>query len=801
VAGLPPERLYRRTDPALFDFDSTADLPGSSEPVGQPRAVAAVRFGVAVEDDGFNVFALGPAGTGKRHFVEGFLAAAAAGRGPGRDLCYVHDFERPNQPRALLLPAGMGVRLRDDMRQLVDEVAAALPAAFEEASYQARLQAIEENFKRRPIEILEALRSRAETRGIAMVPTGDGMAFAAIHGGSVLDPDAFARLAPEMQAQYRAEIESLSRELQAAMRELPRWRSEHRSRVRALHEEVSAAAVAEPVAALRSRYVDVPGVLAFLDAVAADLVHHARDVLQLRETQESDPFAGAAPRPHGDLPFWRRYGVNVLVDRREERHAPVVYEDHPTFQNLLGRIEHTSQQGTLVTDFTHLRAGALHRANGGYLLLDARKVLEQPFAWDGLKRALRGRSLALEPMGAAWGMMATSTLEPERVPLDVKVVLLGDRELYYLLASYDPEFRESFKVAADFDDAIERTPENERAMAHLIAAIARRHALLAFDRAAVARVLEDAARRAGDATRLSANSGALADLLREASHWTLRAGRTQVGIDDVERALAERRLRVDRLPTRLRAEMLRGALRIETDGGRVGQVNGLSVLDLPGQRFGRPTRITARVRLGKGDVIDIEREVALGGPIHTKGVLILASYIAAQFAPEEPLSLSASLVFEQSYGGVEGDSASSAELFALLSAIAEAPIDQGLASTGSVDQFGVIQPVGGVDEKIEGFFDLCAAQGLTGRQGVLIPEANAAGLMLRREVVDAVAAGAFHVHPIRHVAEGVALLMGRALGERGADGRFPSGTIGAQVRARLASFTRTWGNLSRGEAS
>ena len=444
-----------------------------------------------------------------------------------------------------------------------------------------------------------------------------------------------------------------------------------------------------------------------------------------------------------------------------------------------------------------MRGAARHRPHGGYLVLEALHVLQQPFAWDGLKRALRAGEVRIEPLGQAYGLLSTATLEPDPVPLDVKVVLLGDRRLYYLLSALDPDVLDLFKVAADFDDVIDRTPESEAQYASLVAAVGHAHGLRAFDRDAVARVLDHAVRHAGDAEKLSANTGVLAELLRESDRWAHDAGRDVVAVDDVERAIAERTFRSDRIPSRLREAMLRGTLHVDTVGERVGQVNGLSVYELASQRFGRPSRISARVRLGRGEVLDIEREVDLGGPVHSKGVLILSSLLGARFAAEQPLALSASLVFEQSYAGVEGDSASVAEYVALVSAIAEAPVRQSLAVTGSVDQFGRVQAIGGVNEKVEGFFELCAARGLTGDQGVVVPAANRRHLLLRREVVAAVADGRFHVYAVDDVDQAAELLTGVPVGAVAADGRYAPGSLGARVQARLAQFAQAWAQAVR----
>jgi lon-related putative ATP-dependent protease len=493
------------------------------------------------------------------------------------------------------------------------------------------------------------------------------------------------------------------------------------------------------------------------------------------------------PPPH--LPkgsaFFRRYQVNLLVDHSASQGAPVIYEDNPTYENLIGHVEYVAQMGALSTDFGLIRAGALHQANGGYLILDALRVLTHPYAWEGLKRALSSGKIRIESLGQALSLLSTVSLEPEAIPLNVKVVLLGERPFYYLLSQYDSEFNELFKVEVDFEDQADRSLENNLLYARLISSLARREKLLPFDRSAVARLIEQSARISGDAQKLSVHSRTLCDLLREADYWAREAERGVVAASDVERTVEAQMHRGDRVSERLREQVLHGVILIDTGGAKPGQVNGLSVLHVGQFAIGHPSRITARVRLGRGEVVDIEREVELSGPIHSKGVLILAGFLGARYAADRPLSLSASLVFEQSYSGVEGDSASSAELYALLSALADAPIKQSLAVTGSVNQLGQVQAVGGVNEKIEGFFDLCKARGLTGEQGFLIPASNVQHLMLKRDVVEAVEAGKFHVYPIATIDQGIEILTGVEAGERDATGSFPEGSINHRVERRL----------------
>jgi lon-related putative ATP-dependent protease len=476
------------------------------------------------------------------------------------------------------------------------------------------------------------------------------------------------------------------------------------------------------------------------------------------------------------------------VDHSQTQGAPIIYEDQPTYQNLVGRVEHISQMGALLTDFTLIKPGALHRANGGYLVLDARQLLLQPYAWEGLKRALQARQIRIESLGQIYSWISTVSLEPEPVPLQVKVILLGERLLYYLLCRYDPDFMELFKVAADFEDNMVRNDDNDLAYAHLIAGLAEKEKLRPFDTTAIARIIEHSARLAEDSARLTTHMQSISDLLREADYWADEEGHEMVTAVDIQQALDAQIYRASRIRERVQENILRQTIFIDTEGAVMGQVNGLSVLSLGNYAFGQPSRITARARLGKGEVIDIERQVEMGGPIHSKGVLILTGFLGARYAAERPLSLSATLVFEQSYGGVEGDSASSAELYALLSALAELPINQSLAVTGSVNQRGQVQAIGGVNEKIEGFFDLCQARGLTGKQGVLIPAANVKHLMLRQDVVTAVAHNQFHIYPVTTIDQGIELLTGTIAGEVDETGNYPPDSVNGRVVARLTTL-------------
>ncbi len=786
VPRLDPAQLCRRCDPGQFAFQTTAELDDLSEVIGQARATEAIRFGFGIRRDGFNIFALGMPGTGRRALIGQFLAERAITEAVPDDWCYVNNFDEPHRPRVLRLPAGTGMRLRADMERLVEDLRGTITAVFESDEYRARRQELEEALKERHEQAFEAMRKEAEGHGIALIRTPGGMAFAPVKDGEVLSPEDLAKLPEAEQQRISSVIARLHEQLERIIRQVPQWRREGQQRIRELDREVTMAAVGHQIDELKKGYAGLPDVLAYLDAVRRAVVDNADD---FRRSAEEGPeislFGLTLGRATAGAGAMRRFQVNVLIDHSHTRGAPVVHEDNPTYQNLVGRVEHLAQMGALFTDFTLIKPGSLHRANGGYLIVDARKVLMQPYAWEGLKRALSSRELRIESLGQALSLVSTVSLEPEAIPLALKVVLLGERLLYYLLVQYDLEFSELFKVAADFEDSMPRAPESDLLYARLIATLIRREKLLPLDRGACARLIEHGARLAGDSGRLSVHARDITDLLCEADYWARESGREVVALSDVQRAIEARVSRADRLRERLQEEIERGTLLIDTTGERTGQVNGLSVIQLGEFAFGRPSRITARVRLGKGEVLDIQREVELSGPLHSKGVLILSGFLGARYAAERPLSLSASLTFEQTYGEVEGDSASSAELYALLSALADAPVRQSLAVTGSVNQYGEVQAIGAVNEKIEGFFDTCRRRGLTGDQGVLIPAANVRHLMLRADVVEACAAGKFHIYPVATIDEGIAVLTGLPAGERDEKGLFPDGSLNQRVELRL----------------
>ncbi len=778
-APLAPHQLHHACDPKQFSFQTTAELEDLTEIIGQMRAMNAVRFGAGIHQEGYNLFVLGPSGMGKRSMVRQFLEKKAHAEPDPADWCYVNNFPEPHKPLALKLPTGKGAELRRDMARLVDYLRTAIPALFESEEYRTKISALQDEFNKQQEQAFKDLGSDAEKQGIVLLRTPDGFAFAPTRDQEVIPPEQFENLPADEKSRLATVIAQLQERLAKILRHLPQWRRERSERVKQLNRENMLSAVEHLMNEMRASYRDLPEVLKYLDIVQQDMVEHGDDFRKQEEASGITDMAREA---------FHRYEVNVLVSNGQKHGAAIIDEDNPTYSNLVGRVEHIAQLGALVTDFTLIKSGALHRANGGYLLLDIRKVLLQPFAWEGLKRALQSREIRIESLGQILSLVSTVSLEPEPIPLDVKIVLFGDRLFYYLLEQYDPDFGELFKVIADFEERIERNPETHMLYARMISTLCRKEKLHPFDRSAVARVIEYGARLVGDSERLSTHMRSVADLLREADYWAREAGHAIIDAADVQQAIDTQIHRQDRLRSRLQEEILRGTRMIDTQEAVVGQINALAVLDLGNFAFALPTRITATTRLGDGELVNIEREVKLSGAIHSKGVLILSSFLAARYGKNQPLAFSASLVFEQSYGLVEGDSASMAELCVLLSNLANVPIKQSLAITGSVNQFGQAQAIGAVNEKIEGFFDICSARGLTGEQGVLIPAANVKHLMLRWDVVQAAQAGQFHIYAVEHADQAISLLTGLPAGEADATGHYPQGSVNHAVATRLAEL-------------
>ena len=778
---LDPSQLRAACDPATLPFRSTVDLPPVGGMIGQERAERATRFGIGMRHEGYNLFALGPPAMGKTRTMHRVLAEVAREAATPSDWCYVHSFADPYRPVAVELPAGRGRELRAGMQRLVEECRIRVPRAFESEEFARQKSRILEQLATRHKDEMNALEREVTAQGFVIVRTPGGLAVAPARDGRPLSEEEFHALPEAEQRRMNEAGMRFNERVEATMRQVHELEREARNAHEKLVEEAATGAIRPVVKELRDRFADVAGAARYLEQVQADLIEHAGDFQRLSEGATTPPFPFLVP----PTAFLDRYRVNVLVDRTGTRGAPVVTEDTPSFVNLVGRIEHHVQFGTLVTDFSLLQAGALHRANGGYLILEAKDVLAHPGAWQALKKAIESRSVRIEEPFADLRLVNAVSLAPEPIPLDLKVILIGSPFLYYLFHALDEDFRALFKVKVDFDDSLPRTPEFEMLIARFLGDVCREHGLPHFTADGVARVVEHCSRVVSHQRRLTSRMGELIDLVREAGYWAAQSGHALVERADVARAVEEKRQRANLFEERLARVTAEGTLAVATDGEAVGQVNGIAVVALGDYAFGRPARITARTFLGEPGVVDIEREVKLGGPTHSKGVLILSGFLAGRHARKRPLAVRATLTFEQQYDEVEGDSASSAELYALLSSVAGIPLRQDLAVTGSVDQRGVIQAVGGINEKIEGFFDLCRQRGLTGHQGVLIPATNTIHLMLREDVAEAVGAGLFHIHPVRTVDEGIELLSGRTAGEADADGRYPDGTFNAAVEATL----------------
>ena len=774
---LAPADLYRATDPAALGAESTAALPPLEGVVGQPRAFRALEVGTAVRGEGFNIFVLGLPSSGRTTLVQDYLARKAADLPSPDDLCYVHNFAAPDHPRMLRLPAGQGSRLRSALDTFVTTVRQEMRRAFSADAYRRERDRLASQLQKKQEEALTQLQIKASKLNFAIVQTPFGLALVPAVEGKPLSPEELEKLDEEKKAKLEKIRETLQGEVEKTLEHIRKMEQEARERLQELNRRTTEFVVGHLVEKLKAEF-PYPPVEAFLDAVREDIIANAQRFLKDDEN---------------DGPAWemwaRRYRVNVVVDNGEQQGAPVVLETHPSYYNLLGRIEHEVIMGATRTDHTLIRAGALHRANGGFLLLPMYDLLVHPYAWDGLKRALRTGKIRILELGAQMGWVSTVTLDPEPVPLHLKVVLIGTPMMYYLLRAYDEDFGRLFKVRAEFADTMPRTEASEREYALFIRTVVEREGLPHFRSDALARVIEHGARLAEDQSKLSTRFGQVVDLLHEAAYWAQQAGHEQVTAEDVSRAIREQIYRANLLEERIQEEIAHGVLLIDVEGKAVGRINALSVVMLGDYAFGHPTRVSATAYPSReGDVVDIERRAELGGPIHTKGVLILGGFLGWRYGRRRPLNLLARLTFEQSYGGVEGDSASAAELLALLSAIAQVPLRQDRAITGSINQHGQIQAIGGVNEKIEGFFATCQAKGLTGEQGVIIPEANVRHLMLREEVRQAVAEGRFHIWAVRTVDEAIALLTDMPPGEPDEEGNFPEGTFNRAVQDGLDAF-------------
>lgn len=777
--GLPAAKLSHPCDPESLGFATTDDLPGMKDVIGQSRAFRALELGMEVHGLGYNVFVLGIPDSGRTTLTRDYLRRRAVTGPVANDWVYVNNFENPHCPRAFSLPAGLANELKKDMQTLVIECRMDIPRVFTSEEYTRERDRIVNEIQRKMAEEFSKLDELTARYNFVIAKTPYGLVMGPAVNGKPISPAEFEQLSEENKEKLNQLQEKLSSELEktiSKVRELQQTMSEQ---VRDLDIRTALFIIHPVIDQLKAKYAGLPAVLKYLEEVQKDIVHH---VSRFR-AEEKD-----TPNPL-ELKAWsNRYEVNVFVDQTGLQGAPVITENQPTYHNLLGSIEHDLIMGASYTDFTQIRPGALHRANNGYLILPARDVLINPYAWEGLKRVLRDREIRIIELGSQMGLTSTATLEPQPVPLDIKVILVGTPVLYYLLRAYDEDFAKLFKVRAEFATEMERTSQSEKEYALFVKSVVDENHLMPFDCTAVAKIIEQGSRMVEDQGRLSTQFGIIADLICEADYWARKNNQERVSSRAVQMAINERIYRSNRIEERFQDMLEQDILLLDVQGRTPGQINALSVISLGDYSFGRPCRVSATVSPGPSGIIDIERQAKLGGPIHTKGVLILSGFLDMRFGQQHPLSLTASLTFEQSYEEIEGDSASAAELIALLSALANMPIDQGMAITGSVNQHGQVQAIGGVNQKIEGFFATCQRKGLTGGQGVIIPAANQRGLNLNSEVIAAVERGEFHIWPVKTIDEAIQLLIGCEAGQTQPDGSFPEGSLNHSVASRLERF-------------
>jgi lon-related putative ATP-dependent protease len=791
---LAPEQLRCDCDPSSFHFNSTADIAPLKGFVAQERPVRAIRFGLDIHSPGYNIYVSGLTGTGKNTVIRKFLEEIAVTMPTPDDWCYVHNFRDPNSPVAIHLPAGRAKHLSAEMDELVTQLKREIPKAFDSKEYEQSMNGLIAENQAQQQGLFNQLSEKARQEGFALEMSKMGVSLVPILNGKPIPPEQYEALEDETKQEMEKRRTALQSDINNFLREVREVNKASREKVNELNRRVGLYVVEARVEEIKEQYSDIPQVVSYLEDVQDHVLSHLEDFSE--KSQEADSSPAAQLKLESQAEPYLKYRVNIVVDNTGTRGAPVIIETNPTYYNLFGRVERRTQLGSFFTDFTMVRAGSYARANGGYLVVTARDVLMNVGVWETLKRTIRDKAVRMEDLGEQYGLIPVAAMRPSPIPVDVKVIMIGNQWIYQALYGTDEDFRKIFKVKADFDYEMQRNEEALQGYAMFISDRCHVEGLVHFDPSGVAEVVEYGARLVDDQERLSARFSDLADIVREASYWAREEGAAAVSASHVMRAEAEKYFRSNLIEVRLREFITRGIIMVDVAGEKVGQVNGLSVIDLGDIRFGKPSRITAKTYVGRSGVLDIEREAKMSGKIYEKGVLILSGYLSGKYAQEHPLSMSASLCFEQSYEGVEGDSASSTEVYALLSSLSGVPIRQGIAVTGSVNQHGEIQPIGGVNQKIEGYYDVCKAFGLTGGQGVLIPVQNIKNLMLRYDVIDAVKAGQFHIYAVGSVDEGIELLTGIPAGER-VDGGYPEGTIHHLVEKRLKEFAERLKKLDK----
>lgn len=785
ITKLPVEKLRNICNTDFFQCESTKDLIPLAEIIGQERAVRALRFGLGIKDHGFNMYVAGYPGTGRKTATKSFVEAQAAVQPVPSDWCYVNNFGNAYEPKAIQLPPGKGKEFREDMKGFIDNVKANLPKAFESEDYIARREATLRNLENKRKQLIDGLNAKAMSEGFVIQTTPVGILLVPVLDGKPLTEEEMIALPQKEKDRIEVKRDSLEKEFSAVMRQLIDMEREIREAIKKLNKEIAFYAIGSQVQSLLMKYQAIPDITAYLRAVENDILDNLNQFAK----------RGGAEKP--ELPFampwmkeepYKKYEVNVVIDNSETKGAPVVMETNPTYPNLLGKTEKEAQFGALTTDFSMIRAGSIQKANGGYLILPVEDLLRNPLSYDGLKRDLKDEKMYIEEPEERYGFLSIKTLKPQPIPLTAKILLIGDPYIYQLMFSLDPDFRELFKIKAEFDTTMPRTDERIRQYAAFVCGLCEKEHLRHLDGGALAKLVEYSSRLIEDQYKLSTQFSLVADVVRESNFYATEDNSPIITATQVKKAIEEKIYRSKLIQEKVQEMIARGFFLIDTHEQKVGQVNGLSVMGLGDFAFGTPSRVTASIGLGREGVIDIEREAKMGGPIHTKGVLILSGFINDKYARNKPLSLSARLVFEQSYEGVEGDSASSTELYCILSALSGLPIKQNFAVTGSVNQKGEVQAIGGVNEKIEGFFEVCKAKGLSGEQAVMIPESNVQNLMLKEEVLDAVKAGQFNIYSVKTIDEGIEVLTGQKAGQRRPDGTFEEGTVNYLVDKALGEM-------------
>ena len=782
---LAPEALHKRCDPDMFTFKTTEDIPGIPGTIGQEKALKALDFGLSVDSTGYNIFALGDSGTGKMTTIMAALKEKAAKETVPQDWCYVYNFKDPDTSTSLSLDPGHGVIFQKEMEDLIKTLRVEIPKAFESKEYEMQKGRIIEEFQQKQSEYFSRLDEEAKTKGFAVKRGPTGVLIVPIkENNEMLSKEEFEAL----DEKDRKKMEETGRMFQEKLNDVVRVLRDADKLVRdmlaKLERMIALDLIGPLIEVMKTKYKNFEKISQYLHDVKEEILSHLDEFRTQEEQPSPIPFL---KMPKGE-PSFIKYTANVIVNNSSCKGAPVIFESNPTYLNLFGRIEYKVSYGMATTDFTMIKAGALHRANGGYLVIDTLDLFKNPLSYDALKRALKNKEIKIEEILEQYRMISTSGLKPEGIPLNTKVVLVGNPYIYYLLYSLDEESRELFKVKADFDSRMDRTPETMMQYAGFIAHCQREEKLLPFDRSGVATIIEYSSRFADHQDKLSIKFSTIMDLMRESHYWAKKSESAIVKGEHIKKAMDEKVFRVNRVEERMREMTLEDTIIVNTEGTKVGQINGLAVLDFGDYSFGKPSRITAKTFTGKAGVVNIERETKMSGKIHEKAILIISSYLGSKYAVKSPISLSASITFEQLYEMIEGDSATCAELYALLSSISGVPLKQSFAVTGSMDQNGDVQPIGGVNQKVEGFFELCRMRGLDGTHGVIIPRRNEKHLLLKQEVVDAVRAGQFSIYTIDRMEEGLEILTGASAGELQEDGTYPEGTINYLITKRLTEI-------------